>query len=207
MSIKNQPTTHSSLVSGSTYVVGYARVSSQNQSNNTSLPHQKQKIEEYCKLNDLELTEVYSEVDSGGKDDRVVLMMIKELVQSNSINTIICFKMDRLGRNMLGSLTFIQLCKEHNVRVITISDNIDTTNENSSLILNLLLSIATEEKRIIGVRCSSGCEMLWKNNKIPYSKLPYGYIRKGRKVVMDEEIKPIIQFIYKKFNFHRWNYH
>ena len=52
-------------------VIGYTRVSSQNQSNNTSLPHQKQKIEEYCNLNDLELTEVYSEVDSGGKDDRV----------------------------------------------------------------------------------------------------------------------------------------
>ena len=79
--------------------IGYARVSSQNQSNNTSLPHQKQKIEEYCKLNDLELTEVYSEVDSGGKDDRVVLGMIKELIQSNSITTCVCFKMDRLGRN------------------------------------------------------------------------------------------------------------
>ena len=50
-------------------VVGYTRISSQSQSNNTSLSHQKQKIEEYCKLNDLELTKVYSEIDSGGKDD------------------------------------------------------------------------------------------------------------------------------------------
>jgi len=102
---------------------------------------------------------------------------------------------------MLGSLTFIKLCKEHNVRVITISDGIDTNNENSSLILNLLLSISTEERRIIRNRCQSGLEMKWKQNKIPYSSLPYGYLRtKKGDIVKDTEIEPIIQFIFKKFN-------
>ena len=180
--------------------IGYARISTLKQSQGTSLDYQKQKIKEFCNLHDISLEKVHTEIDSGGNDDRQVLCFIKELIKNDILKTLICWAVSRLGRTMLSSLQFIELCKEHNVRVITISDNIDTANENSSLILNLLLSIATEEKRIIGVRCSSGCEMLWKNNKIPYSKLPYGYIRKGRKVVMDEEIKPIIQFIYKKFN-------
>jgi len=183
-------------------VIGYTRVSSQNQSNNTSLPHQKQKIEEYCNLNDLELTEVYSEVDSGGKDDRVVLGMIKELIQSNSINTIICFKMDRLGRNMLGSLTFIQLCKEHNVRVVSISDNIDTDDGGKSeLILNILLAVSQEELRNIRNRCELGRKVKWEQNKVPYGKIPYGYKRdKKGEVVVDEKVKPIIQYIFKKWN-------
>jgi site-specific DNA recombinase len=180
--------------------IGYARISTLKQSHGTSLDYQTQKINEFCKLHDIPLSNVHTEIDSGGNDDRKVLGYIKELIRTDIIKTLICWKVDRLGRTMLSSLQFIELCKNHSVRVITISDSIDTNNENSSLILNLLLSIATEEKRIIGVRCNSGCEMLWNNNKIPYSKLPYGYIRKGRKIIMDEEIKPIIQFIFKKFN-------
>ena len=54
------------------------------------------------------------------------------------------------------------------------------------VILNLLLSIATEEKRIIGCRCSSGREMLWNNNQIPYSiklMLPLvGYRVRGNQI-------------------------
>ena len=51
---------------------------------------------------------------------------------------------------MLGSLTFIQLCKTHNVRVVSISDNIDTSDGGKSeLILNILLAISQEELRNI----------------------------------------------------------
>ena len=201
MNMNNQPPTHSLKMSGSG-VIGYTRISSQSQSNNTSLSHQEQKIEEYCKLNDLELTKVYSEIDSGGKEDRVVLGIITELIKSNSISTLICLKMDRLGRNMLGSLTFIQLCKEHGVRVVSIMDNIDTADGGKTdLITNILLSIATEERRQIGIRTERGRLMRWEQNKVPYGKLPIGYKRdKKGEVIVDEKNRPIIEYIFKKWN-------
>ena len=181
--------------------IGYARISTLKQSKGTSLDYQKQKIKEFCNLHEITLDKIHTEIDSGGNDDRQVLCFIKELIMNNLLRTLIIWKVDRLGRNMLGSLTFIKLCKEHNVRVITISDGIDTNNENSSLILNLLLSISTEERRIIRNRCQSGLEMKWKQNKIPYSSLPYGYLRtKKGDIVKDTEIEPIIQFIFYKFN-------
>jgi site-specific DNA recombinase len=182
-------------------VIGYSRVSSVNQSLKTSLPYQTQKIQEYCQLNELELTDVLSEADSGGNDDREVLGCIKEMIENQIIDTLLVWKIDRLGRTMLGSLQFIELCKTNDVRVVSITDNIDTSLEQSTLMLNILLSIATEERRQIKMRCNSGREMRWKSNQVPYGKLAYGYKRnKKGSVVIDEQIKPIIQYIFKKWN-------
>jgi site-specific DNA recombinase len=182
-------------------VIGYSRVSSQNQSKNTSLDYQNQKINEYCKLNELELSDVFKEVDSGGNNDRVILNSIRCMIQNETINTLIVWKLDRLGRTMLGSLQFIELCKQNDVRVISITDNIDSSNEQSTLMLNILLSIATEERRQIKSRCDGGRQYLWNQNKVPYPKLAYGYKRnKKGDVVIDENIKPIIEYIFKKWN-------
>jgi len=181
--------------------IGYIRVSSASQKDNSSLENQSQKIKGYCSLHDLPLADILSEVDSGGNDDRQVLASIKSLVKSGVIDTLLVFKVDRLGRSMLGSLQFIELCKQNDVRVISISDNIDTSNGQSSLLLNILLSLATEEKRQIKIRCSAGREMVWKNNKLPYSKIPFSYKRnKSGNVIVDETSEHIVKYIFKKWN-------
>ena len=64
-------------------VIGYVRVSTlKQQTKGSSLEHQEQKINDYCNLNDLELTNVFSETDSGGNDDRKVLTEIKNMIQN-----------------------------------------------------------------------------------------------------------------------------
>ena len=182
-------------------IIGYGRVSTiKQQSKGTSLDYQSQKISEYCQLNDLELSEVLLETDSGGNDERMILATIKEMILEGKVDTLIVLKIDRLGRTMLGSLQFIEMCKINNVSVVSISDNIDTSNDQSQLMLNILLSIATEEKRQIKIRCNSGRNMKWNQNEIPYPKLPYGYKRIKNRVVVDEEIQPVIQYIFKKVN-------
>ena len=182
-------------------ILGYGRVSTiKQQTKGSSLEYQEQKIGEYCRLNDLHLDKVLLETDSGGNDDRKVLSTIKEMIIEGAVTTLIVFKIDRLGRTMLGSLQFIEVCKTHNVNVVSISDNIDTKNEQSQLMLNILLSIATEEKRQINSRCKFGSDMKWNQNEIPYPKLAYGYKRINNQIVVDKSIQPVIQYIFKKWN-------
>ena len=112
-------------------IIGYTRISTQRQSDGTSLDNQNQKINDYCNLHDLQLSNVFSEIDSGGNDDRKVLSEIKNMIENPflkepPIKTIIVFKLDRLGRTMLGSLQFIEFCKKNNVNVVSIQENIDT---------------------------------------------------------------------------------
>mgnify|MGYP000632709768 CR=1 FL=1 len=115
------------------------------------------------------------------------------------INTILVYKLDRLSRSMLGGLQFIQFCKEHKCRVVCISDNLDSGNESSELMINILLSIAQEERRQIKTRCNMGRNMIWKNNQIPYPKIPFGYTRKNDTLLLNENSK-IVEYIFRKYN-------
>ena len=94
-----------------------------------------------------------------------------------------------------------EFCKDNNVRVISISDNIDTTDGGKSeLLLNILLSIATEEKRMIKERCSSGRDMKWKNKELPYGKISFGYKRvKNGSLELDNNSE-IVKYIFTKWN-------
>ena len=100
---------------------------------------------------------------------------------------------------MLGSLQFIDMCKKHNVNVVSIQDNIDTSEPKSELILNILLSIATEERRVIKERLTMGREYKFKSNQIPYPKIPFGYKRKNKTIIPDKNSE-IVQYIFKKWN-------
>ena len=182
-------------------IIGYTRISTTSQIGNSSLEYQSTKIKEYCQLYDLTLETIFFEQDSGANDERLVLSKIKELITSNQVTILLVNKLDRFGRSLIGSLQFIELCQKHNVDVISLQDGIDTRNQQSSLFLNLLAVISNEELAVIKKRCISGKDTLWKQNKIPYSNLPYGYIRKkDGSIVVNKDVQPIIQYIFKKFN-------
>ena len=57
-------------------LIGYCRISHQTQSDGTSLDYQNQKINEYARLHNLNLSDVYREVDSGGNDERIILKKV-----------------------------------------------------------------------------------------------------------------------------------
>tara|TARA_Y100000294_G_scaffold171292_1_gene184548 strand:- start:719 stop:1504 length:786 start_codon:yes stop_codon:yes gene_type:complete len=180
-------------------ILGYQRISSVKQQDGNSLEYQTQKIKEYCSLKELPLTEVFSEVDSGGNDERIILKKVKQLISLGQVQCIVVWKLDRLSRSMLGGLQFIQFCKEHNTRVVCISDNLDSGNESSELMINILLSIAQEERRQIKTRCNMGRNMIWKNNQIPYPKIPFGYTRQKDTLTLNEDSK-VVEYIFRKYN-------
>ena len=63
---------------------GICRVSSVSQSDNTSLKNQKNKIKQYCELNDVELVEIIEEIYTGTTSNRDSLNHIKELVEKGA---------------------------------------------------------------------------------------------------------------------------
>mgnify|MGYP001274889640 CR=1 FL=1 len=180
--------------------IAYCRISSFKQSNNTSLEYQSEKCRDYSKLYDLNLVDVLTEIDSGGNDDRVVFNHIQDLIKVGKINTLLVWKLDRLSRSMLGGLKFIQYCKDYNCRVICVNEGLDTSNPKSELMLNIFMSIATEERRIIKERCQNGLEMKWNQNQIPYSKLSFGYKRKKDGKIVPNQDSEIVKYIFKKYN-------
>ena len=137
---------------------GLVRVSTLGQKENTSLSFQSKRIKDYCHLFEMELKDIITETESGGKDvdERSGLMKLKALIENNECDTIIVNKIDRLGRSLLNGLLFLKYCEEHSIRVVSISENIDTDNPQSKLIINILWSIAEHEKDMIKSRLEDG---------------------------------------------------
>ena len=110
------------------HTYGLARVSTLGQKENTSLSFQSKRIKDYCSLHNLSLTEIIIETESGAKNlnDRTGLSELQSLIKTKSCDTIIVNKVDRLGRSLLQGLLFLKYCEDNNVRVISISENIDT---------------------------------------------------------------------------------
>jgi len=182
---------------------GLARVSSIGQTENTSLSFQSKRIKDYCSLHNLPLNEIIIEAESGAKsiEERSGLSKLQNLINEGTCRTIVVNKIDRLGRSLLQGLLFLKYCEEHATRVVSISENIDTDDPQSKLIINILWSIAEHEREIIKSRLHDGREKSFIEGKKPYGSTPYGY-RKNRKgdIVVDEDESKIVQYIYKRYH-------
>ena len=75
--------------------IGLCRISSVSQKDNSSIPHQKKMIGDYCKVYDIELNEIIEECYSGKTSDRDGLNHLRELVNGGKVESVIVMKLDR----------------------------------------------------------------------------------------------------------------
>ena len=182
---------------------GLVRVSSISQKDNTSIDYQINRINDYCKFQNIQLTVIIKETGSGGVDleNRKGLTQLQKLIEDGSCKTIVVMKVDRLGRNLLQGLLFLKYCEDKGVRVVCIENGIDSSRPESKLITNILFSIAENEKEQIKIRCSSGRKKTFMDNKIPYGSLSYGYKKNTKgEIIVNKRESRIVQFIYQKYN-------
>ncbi len=93
-------------------VVGYARVSSLEQADNTDAL--KQQIN---RLKDAGATQIVQDVESGRKDDRVNLAALMERVQRGDVSEIIITRLDRISRSLPHMRKILDILKENGVNL------------------------------------------------------------------------------------------
>ena len=120
---------------------GICRVSSVSQSDNTSLNNQKNKIKQYCDLNDVELVEIIEEIYTGTTSKRDSLDQLKELVENNKCDTVVVFKIDRLMRSFSEGVIFLKFLMDNDVKIMSVSEQIDTSTISGRFLINILLSM------------------------------------------------------------------
>lgn len=125
---------------------GYARVSTEKQCLNLQIDA----------LNKAECDQIFSEKVSTRKTDRKQLK--KFLSVLNSGDTVVCYKLDRLGRSLRELLDLMTSFEDKKVRFISIADGINTKTLSSKLILNIMMCIADFERELIRERTVAGLE-------------------------------------------------
>lgn len=96
------------------------------------------------------VTKMFSDVMSGARDDRPGLAELMTYVREG--DTVVVWKLDRLGRNMLHILQTVKELTERGVTLVSTSDGIDSSTPAGRMMIGVLGSLAEYERELIKER-------------------------------------------------------
>ena len=126
--------------------VGYARISTREQNLDLQIKSLK---EAGC-------SEIYHEIASGAKNDRPILDKILHNLRKG--DTLVIWKLDRLGRSLGHLVKIVNDLLEKKVAIISLNDSIDTTTAQGKFTFNIFASLAEFERDLIRVRTLAGLD-------------------------------------------------
>lgn len=143
---------------GKMMVVGYARVSTDNQTENYSIDEQIERLRSYCKAKDWALLKTYVDGGySGGNTDRPALQQMLEAIKETSVDAVVVYKLDRLSRSQKDTITLIEdEFLSHGTDFVSINENFDTSTPFGKAMIGILSVFAQLEKDQITERFTMG---------------------------------------------------
>lgn len=92
------------------------------------------------------VTKTFSDVMSGARDDRPGLTALMDYVRSG--DTVVVWKLDRLGRNTLHILETVKALTARGVTLVSTSDGIDSSTPAGRMMIGVLGSLAEYEREL-----------------------------------------------------------
>ena len=178
----------------------YARVSTEQQIENYSIPLQKERMKAFCLSKGWDdMTEYVDGGYSGSNLNRPALQQLQKDIADKKINAVIVYRLDRLSRSQRDTLYLIEeMFLPNNVEFISISETIDTSTPFGRAMIGVMSVFAQLERETITERLRSGRfkmvrdEGLWAGGS---DASPYGYTRlkRGKLVVNEAERQHIVR--------------
>lgn len=100
--------------------------------------------------------DVFADITSGSKTAASRPGMQKLLDYAEAGDTVVVWRIDRLGRSLIDVLNTINSLRDAGIRVRSISDGIDPANSTGRLMLNMLATVAEYERELIIERVNAG---------------------------------------------------
>lgn len=123
--------------------IGYARVSSSGQHLDV----------QQTALTDAGCEKIYAEKVSG-VGERAELQAALQFLREG--DTLVVYKLDRLGRSLKDLLDIIEQLQKRNISLVSLRDNIDTGSTTGKLTLHIFASLAEFERDLIKERTEEG---------------------------------------------------
>lgn len=104
----------------------------------------------------VEPRDVFSDVTSGSRA-AIKRPGIKKLLEyADAGDTVVVWRIDRLGRSLIDVLNTVNLLRERGVTVRSISDGIDPETSSGRMMLGMLATLAEYERELITERVNAG---------------------------------------------------
>nr|WP_208096752.1 recombinase family protein [Paenarthrobacter sp. MSM-2-10-13] len=100
--------------------------------------------------------DVFADVSSGSKTAIERPGMRRLLEYAEEGDTVVVWRVDRLGRSLIDVLNTVTLLRDRGIHVRSISDGIDPATSTGRLMLNMLATLAEYERELIIERVNAG---------------------------------------------------
>ena len=177
-------------------VVGYVRVSTDSQARKgASLETQKDKIAAWAKIQDQDLISIEEDAGISGKliRNREGLKRAIEVACEEEA-VLVIYSLSRLSRSTRDTLALVEKLDKAGADLVSLSERIDTTTASGKMVFRMLAVLNEFERDQVSERTSAILQH--KKSKLEaYSPTPYGYSRKGTRLVPDSNEQDVIRKI------------
>lgn len=134
---------------------------------------------EYCQRNytDFEIFRYEDEGYTGANTDRPAFSRLIEDIKDKKIDVLICYKIDRVSRDIKDFSNFYSLLAEYNVEFVSIKEQIDTSTPLGRAMMYICSVFAQMERETIAERVKDGMIDLSKSGKWAGGRAPLGFKR------------------------------
>lgn len=148
-----------------TKIAAYVRVSTSDKQTTKS---QRHCIPEWATANRIQPNQIrwFEDKLSGVKAERPALNKMLRAVERGAIDTVVVVRLDRLSRSTRGGLETLSKLADHQIRVVSISQNIDFNGAMGKFLSTLLLAIAEFERETIVERIRDGLAAAKANGQV-----------------------------------------
>lgn len=181
----------------------YARVSTEEQAmHGVSLDAQRERLLTYAKENNLTVVDTY--VDEGISarkryTRRPEFVRMLEDVKRGKVDVILFIKLDRWFRNIADYYEVQSVLDKHKVQWVATDEDYDTTTANGRLALNIKLAIAQDESDRTSERIKFVFKNMVKEGRVISGQVPKGFKIENKHVVIDEDLAPVVQDMFKYY--------
>ncbi|MCK9479032.1 MAG: recombinase family protein [Firmicutes bacterium] len=175
----------------------YYRLSRDEDEELNSLTNQKKILVDYAEEKGFEIVgESFDDNVSGMHFDREGIEKIYDVVDEGKIDAIIVKDLSRLGRHRTQTAVFIDYLARKNVRVLSVTENIDTTNENDDLIIGFKGILNDFYAKDISRKVRAGFRQKQKEGIVMIPPMGYFKDKNTGEIVIVEEAAEIVHQIF-----------
>ena len=177
----------------------YYRLSRDDDKEMNSLKNQRRILIDYVEENDYELVgESYDDNVSGMTFERDGIEEIYDAASEHKMDAVIVKDLSRLGRHKTKTAVFIDFLRSQNVRVICVTENTDSFNEDDEFRMDLDQFVNHMYARDVSKKVRAGYRQKQKDKGV-CNMPPMGYYKdkNTNQIVIKEEPADIIRQIYK----------
>ena len=174
-------------------VAVYCRVSSDDQAERGTIDVQKDFAKNYIELYHLQMHDIYCDDGVSGtvpmKDRPEGARLLQDAAQ-RKFDTVLFYKLDRIGRKTTVILDAIQAFTTHGIAVRSMTEPLDTNTPTGKFLITTLSGIAELDRDSILMRMHSGALVAAKKGKWGGGIVPFGYLtdKDGYLIVNREKI-------------------